>query len=692
MTDPASPQQPKVSGVRARFRKGRRSPWVVRLVALLICLGMFVAISALRAFGTLQFLELRIYDFGLKFESKDTSVSDRMRFIGVTDDDINAFGFPIPDDAMADVVEKVLAGGARAVAIDIFRDIPVGEGRAKLVRVLQDPRVFAVKQYSDTAGTFVGAPPEAKPRQLGFADFPEDKQVDGRVRRALVFITDSEGRTHQSLGLRLATAYLRGENPPIKLEPVPDAPDTWFRLGKTDYKPFAQYDGVYTRTPVGGTQFLMDFKGADRFSPISVQSVRTGAVPASDFEGKIVILGVATDTVKDYFATSRNNKQYGAEVHLLVADQLIRGGLYGHAPKKSWPEVAEYIWILGWTLLGGLLGFLLRQPVKFTLLLSAAVGLLIAIVVFAFTKMNLWLPIVPPFIGCTSAVAFVAQYMAYFERGQRTVLNELFKRMVADEVVDTLWERRGELLDEGHLTAANVRATVMFTDLEGFTTITEAMDKNALMDLLNDYMSVMSDVISKTKDAFVNKYVGDSVMAVFGPPLVRTEAEARVDARNAVECALIMRDKLAENHARWEKMCEEGFRRKLATDTPGMLPPWMGEARPPGLRIRMRIGIQSGMVVAGSLGSAKRLEYTVIGDTVNTAARLESYDKDLMPHDFAAKGCRILIGQDLLGLLPPGEYLTREVGSIKLKGKEQMVSIHGVVGRAHDPVTNAKEI
>ena len=72
----------------------------------------------------------------------------------------------------------------------------------------------------------------------------------------------------------------------------------------------------------------------------------------------------------------------------------------------------------------------------------------------------------------------------------------------------------------------------------------------------------------------------------------------------------------------------------------------------------------------------------MIGDTVNTASRLESYDKDVMPPDFAADGCRILIGQDTLDLLPAGEYLTREVGSIGLKGKHQRVTIHGVIGRA----------
>jgi adenylate cyclase len=405
--------------------------------------------------------------------------------------------------------------------------------------------------------------------------------------------------------------------------------------------------------------------------------------PAGTFTGKVVILGMAAaDTVKDFVSTARVDNQFGPEVHAVITDQLIRAGLSGHGPPKTWPHWAEYAWIFGWTLLGGLIGLVVRQPAKFLVALLVAVAALLGCV-FGVFVLGLWLPSVPPLLGCVASAGFVIQYIAHHERAERTVLNDLFKRMVAPDVAETLWARRDELLEEGHLAAKEVRATVLFTDLEGFTTITEAMDKASLMDFLNEYMSVMSDVVGGKPDAFVNKYIGDAVMAVFGPPLERTEAQAKADALHAVECGLEMRAKLAEHRERWERQCADGIRRKLAQgQPPGAVPPWAAGVREPKVRLRMRIGIQSGMVTAGSLGSSQRLEYTVIGDTVNTAARLESYEKDEMPPDFAAHGCRILMGKDTLDLLPAGEYLTREVGSIRLKGKDENVTIYGLIGPA----------
>ena len=145
-------------------------------------------------------------------------------------------------------------------------------------------------------------------------------------------------------------------------------------------------------------------------------------------------------------------------------------------------------------------------------------------------------------------------------------------------------------------------------------------------------------------------------MAVFGVPLARTsEEEIRQDARNAVLCALDMRKKLQELNARWT---ERGL-------------PMCG----------MRIGIHTGFLVAGSLGSSDRQEYTVIGDSVNTASRLESFDKSWADPETLATHCRVLISEATLALVE-GEFAISRVGTMALKNKNEPVTIYSVTGKA----------
>jgi adenylate cyclase len=664
------------------FRRHRRSPWVPRAVALLICVAVFAAVAGARRLGWLEYFELKGYDVLLATQPTDDSVSKDMLVVGMDDSDIETrkLAYPMSDATMADLLGKILAGNPRAVGVDIYRDRPNGEnGWTELVERLKDPRVVTVIRFAPD-GTVIGVPParDIKPSQLGFADLPTDS--DGRVRRAMLFFTDPAGTQYRAMGVRLATRYLDAVDPALKLRRLPEKGPEWFALGKATYRLLRPGDGAYVRADTRGNQIRFDFRGARRYTPTTpVSAVLRGEVPPSAFSGKVVVIGMTATSTKDLVNTAVVNDQFGPEVHAVLAEQLIRAAVTGRSPPDVWPDWAENLWTAGWVLLGGLLGLVVRRPAHFIATIAVAAAVLVGVVFFAFSA-GLWLPSLPPLVGFVAAATFVAQYMAHHEQAERMVLNELFKRIVDEDVAETLWARRDELIEEGHLAAKEVRATLLFTDLQDFTTITEAMDKSCLMAFLNDYMAVMSGVVGGKPDAFVNKYIGDAIMAVFGPPLERTEAQSRTDAVNAVECALEMRAKLIEHAPRWEALCADGIRRKLAGAGDG------GDKPVPPMQLRMRIGIQSGFVTAGSLGSKQRLEYTVIGDTVNTAARLESFDKELMPPDLAAGGCRILIGQDTLALLPAGgEYLTREVGSIKLKGKEQRVTIHGVIGRAPAP-------
>ena len=175
-----------------------------------------------------------------------------------------------------------------------------------------------------------------------------------------------------------------------------------------------------------------------------------------------------------------------------------------------------------------------------------------------------------------------------------------------------------------------------------------------MMDWLNEYMEAMATAIM-AHQGVVEKYIGDAIMAVFGVPLARTsEEEIRQDARNAVRCALAMRIKMGELNEQWK-------------------------AR--GLPVSgMRVGIHTGPLVAGSLGSSERQECTVIGDSVNTASRLESFSLAFAGPESRDTGsrCRIVISE-ATHLFLGDEFQTREVGNMILKNKNEPVTIYAVI-------------
>jgi adenylate cyclase len=178
--------------------------------------------------------------------------------------------------------------------------------------------------------------------------------------------------------------------------------------------------------------------------------------------------------------------------------------------------------------------------------------------------------------------------------------------------------------------------SVLFADISGFTSVSEKMSPSAVALLLNDYLSRMTDVIFKYEGT-LDKYMGDGIMAVFGAPLDMDDHAAR-----AIKAALEMQDRLIE---------------------------WNAERRE-GPELRVRIGINSGKAVAGEIGSVNKMEYTVLGDTVNTASRLESS---------VAKPGMVVIGEnthDSVG----DEFDCHPLGAMSLKGKAQEVQVFEVVG------------
>jgi adenylate cyclase len=267
---------------------------------------------------------------------------------------------------------------------------------------------------------------------------------------------------------------------------------------------------------------------------------------------------------------------------------------------------------------------------------------------------NLLIPVVPPGLAFLATTGLVTLYSAVTGRRDRSAMMQLIGHYVSDDVAKLIWSERDDVFSKGRLRTRRLRGTVLFTDLKGFSTISEQLKAQDLMRWLNEYFRGISDLVKQT-GGIIMKFNGDQIVAVFGPPRRRTLVESGVDARNAVRCAIHMREQLVKLNAGW------ALRNKP--------------------QAAMRIGIHTGWLVAGSLGSRQRMEWTVIGDTVNTAARLESLKKDLMPEDIAAYGCRILISDGTAKLLDLGFDL-RRLGKLKLKGKHRRVLVYGVKGFA----------
>jgi adenylate cyclase len=342
-------------------------------------------------------------------------------------------------------------------------------------------------------------------------------------------------------------------------------------------------------------------------------------------------------------------------LHAHIVSQLLRFALDSNSPIATASDWHEGVWILLWSVLGGAVGVRVRSLRRWLLLAGSGLLVLGLATYLAFVR-GWWVPLVPPAIAWLSSATVVTAYMVNQERQQRALLMHLFSKYVPNkEVAEFIWQQRDQLLDGGRLRSQSLTATVLFTDLRQYSGLAEKRDPQAVMDWLNAYMEAMAQHVTN-HGGVIDKYIGDSIMAIFGVPLPRkTDAEISQDAVNAVNCALAMERSLIQLNSDW-------LEQHLPT-------------------IGMRIGIFTGPLVAGSLGSAQRLEYTVIGDTVNTAARLESFDKDLFAPDCLSSPCRIIIGEATLRRLAH-QFETQNLGEVSLRGKDQKITIYAVIGRA----------
>jgi adenylate cyclase len=376
----------------------------------------------------------------------------------------------------------------------------------------------------------------------------------------------------------------------------------------------------------------IDFRGPPgRIETHSFSNVYYGTFAPGTFKDKIVVVGPSAPALQDVHSTSSGENMSGAEIQANAISTALRG--FPLRPVPGWFDIAAIVVFGMLPALGGLTGRLI-WTLGPSLVLGAAYVL--ATGKFAFDQgwiLSFVYPIAALAVSTIGAIG--AHYLlAAFERER---VRDVFSRFVPEAVVEQVLARTDSDLRLG---GVSLESTVMFTDLRGFTTFSETLPPARVIECLNVYLSEMTNAIHNHGGTIVS-YEGDGIMAVFGAPIEQPDHADRAVAAS--------REMLTERLPKFnaflrEQELSDGF--------------------------KMGIGLNSGMVVSGNVGSERRLEYTAIGDTTNTAARLQDMTKGQSHLLFFADTTRERLQQELDDLVFIDEF--------EVRGRQRAVKIWSI--------------
>ncbi|MEJ2049552.1 MAG: adenylate/guanylate cyclase domain-containing protein, partial [Calditrichota bacterium] len=358
--------------------------------------------------------------------------------------------------------------------------------------------------------------------------------------------------------------------------------------------------------------------------------------PAEFFKGKIVLVGSSLPGFYDLRTTPLQPAFPGVEVNANVIYQILHQTFIYQL--SGW-ETFIFLAIFGL-----IVGIILIFPRPVGSIFSSVIIIFLTILMAQLALQNLshWIPFIAPVFIIIIIFAITYMYRYLFEERDKRQIRKIFSHYVSPSVVDVMLKNP----DKVKLGGERKSCTVLFSDIVGFTTLSEQMEPEKLVTLLNDYFTSMTNVIIQNK-GLLDKYEGDAVMAVFGAPV-----EMENNAELACTAALQMQFQLQQLHTFWQKT-----------------------GRP---ELPTRIGINSGEMVAGNMGSETRFNYTVLGDAVNLASRLESVNK--------VYGTRIIIGEKTYDRIQE-KFISRPLDLIRVKGKNKPVRIYELLGFKDDKIS-----
>jgi adenylate cyclase len=561
-------------------------------------------------------------------------IEDKIKALGIENTDLADFlheseAVADNDRLLADAISRSQAG----VVLGYFFHIP-GKNRKNVdeEKIRQELKLISKARYhmvrytskeSQHSSVYTALMPRANIRLISSATpdagyfniFPDR---DGVIRWTPMVI-ECQGKLFAPLSFQIVRAFMGG--PPLSAK-IADYGIEQLQVGRLTV-PVAE-DG----------SLMINYRGkAGTFPHISVSDILEQKVPSKTFKDKIVIVGATATGIYDLRVTPFSSVYPGLEIHANVVDNILHQNFL-HRP--NWAGLFDMAAII---LLGASLGIILAKARPFTGIFTSValflfyVWLCRYLFVYRGAVLNLTYPcliLIAVYVNMT-----ILKYVT--EERQKKWIRNAFSYYLSPSVVTDIVKEPDKL----KLGGAKKELSVLFSDIRGFTTISEGLTPEELVHFMNDYLTSMTDVLFEY-EALLDKYIGDAIMAVFGAP-----APNENHAQCACRAALGMLDALEDVRMRWKSQ---------------KIP-----------HIDIGIGINTGQMVVGNMGSKRRFDYTVMGDSVNLASRLEGTNR--------MYGTCIIISEFTLAHVSP-LFLCRELDLVRVKGKSDTVRIYELMGEA----------
>lgn len=590
-----------------------------------LLMGLLVLIPGLM--GWWERAELNIYDNWFNLHGKQNP-GQEIVIIGMDEKSISHLG-PLPWDRAVHARLLQQLPSARVVAFDILFDSTRDQASdQKLADVIkQQGHVVLASMFTyeqDGNGAYlvkVKSPINLLARNcasMGFINMGADQ--GNIVRRTALFYPFSKEKIYPSFNLAVFMAS-QGLNPnQLSLQ------DSSLAANGLEV-PVEKVNQVYP-----------DFWGPGQtFSTYSYSDVLSGQVAPEAFKDKIVLVGPTSPAEKDYYDNPYSKSTMllagalpvpGVEIHASVVASLLSGSFFRRAPAYLNILILALAWILV------MLSSRRRSPWKAFFLTAGLALVLSGFVYLAWLKGHYWINLAGPLFMIAATYTGNTVDSVVRTNLEKRRIRAMFSRYVSPAVVDSLMNQENNV----ELGGSSKEVTILFSDIRSFTSYSEGRPAQEVVARLNEYFTAMTDIIFRNGGT-LDKYLGDGLLAYFGAPLPLPD-----HAGQALTAAVEMLEKVEELNDTWQARGE--------------------------VQMNIGIGIHSGMVVVGNIGSLKRMEYTIIGEDVNLASRLEGLNKELHQKLIFSSGT-----YSLLKKLPAG-WIAKSLGEVQVRGLSNRVPVY----------------